>query len=75
MNIWHVEDACKCINELNKIDLVASLVSQALKNPPTVQETKFLLGPEDPLEMGMATHSTVFLCLENPWQRNLVSYN
>ena len=37
-------------------------MAQAVKNPPAVQETQVpSLGPEDPLEMGMATHSTVFL--------------
>ena len=57
----------KCLwNELNKIDPVASLVAQAVKNPPAVQETQVpSLGLEDPLEMGMATHSTVFLARES----------
>jgi len=34
----------------------ASLVVQVIKNPPAMQETRILsLGPEDPLEKGMAT--------------------
>ena len=38
----------------------ASLVAQAVKNLPTVQETQGLsLGREDPLEKGMATHSSI----------------
>ena len=38
----------------------ASLVAQMVKNLPAVQETKFLsLGGEDPLEKGMATHSSI----------------
>ena len=42
------------------------MVAQAVKNPPAVQETQVpSLGPEDPLEMGMATHSTVFLARES----------
>ena len=37
-----------------------------LKNLPAVQETQVpSLGLEDPLEMGMATHSTVFLARES----------
>ena len=38
----------------------ASLVAQAVKNPPAVQETWVSsLGWEDPLEEGMATHSSI----------------
>ena len=38
----------------------ASLVAQLLKNPPAMQETPVpFLGREDPLEKGMATHSSV----------------
>ena len=37
----------------------ASLVAQTVKNPPTMQETWVRsLGSEDPLEEGMATHSS-----------------
>ena len=38
----------------------ASLVAQMLKNLPTMQETWVqLLGWEDPLEEGIATHSSI----------------
>ena len=38
----------------------ASLVGQSIKNPPAMQETWVRsLGWEDPLEEGMATHSSV----------------
>ena len=38
----------------------ASLVAQMVKNPPAMQETQFQsLGPKDPLEEGMATHSSI----------------
>ena len=38
----------------------ASLVAQLLKNPPAMQETQVQsLGWEDPLEEGMATHSSI----------------
>ena len=38
----------------------ASLVAQTVKNPPPMQETWVRpLGWEDPLEEGMATHSSI----------------
>ena len=38
----------------------ASLVVQTVKNPPAMQETQvWSLGREDPLEKGMATHSSI----------------
>ena len=38
----------------------ASLVAQMVKNLPAMQETWVRsLGPEDPLEKGMATHSSI----------------
>ena len=40
--------------------LRASLVAQIVKNPPAMQETCVqTLGQEDPLEKGMATHSSI----------------
>ena len=40
--------------------VMASLVSQMVKNLPAVQESWILsMGWEDPLEMGMATHSSI----------------
>ena len=40
--------------------LWASLVAQMVKNPPAVQETwVWCLSREDPLEEGMATHSSI----------------
>ena len=45
----------------------ASLVAQKVKNPPAVQETQVQsLGHEDPLEKGMATHSSI-LAWRTPW--------
>ena len=45
----------------------ASLVTQLLKNPPTLQETRVQsLGREDLLEKGMATHSRI-LAWRIPW--------
>ena len=47
-----------------------------VKSLPAVQETQVQsLGQEDPLEKGMATHSSIS-CLENPkdrgaWQANV----
>ena len=48
----------------------ASLVAQLVKNPPLMRETWVLsLGWEDPLEKGMATHSSTleFHGLYSPW--------
>ena len=40
----------------------ASLVAQVVKNPPAMQETPVqFLGWEDPLEEGMATHSSILV--------------
>ena len=45
----------------------ASLVTQMGKNPPAVQETRIRsLGQEDPLEKGMAIHSSI-LVWRIPW--------
>ena len=42
----------------------ASLVTQTVKNLPAIQETQVRsLGQEDPLEEGMATHSSILACL------------
>ena len=39
---------------------MAFMVAQMVKNPPTMQETQVRsLGREDPLEKGMATHSSI----------------
>ena len=44
-----------------------SLVTQTVKNLPTMQETRVpSLGREDPLEKGMATHSSI-LAWNIPW--------
>ena len=46
---------------------MASLVAQAVKNPPATRETQVgSLGPEDLLEKRMATHSSI-LAWEIPW--------
>ena len=45
----------------------ASLMTQTIKNLPAMKETKVLpLGGEDPLEKGMATHSSI-LAWRIPW--------
>ena len=45
----------------------ASLVAQTVKNLPAMQETPVQsLGWEDPLEKGMATHSSI-LAWRIPW--------
>ena len=48
----------------------ASLVAQTVKRLSTMQETQVqALGWEDPLEKGMATHSSQYSWLENPWTK------
>ena len=43
------------------------VVAQTVKNPPAMQETQVgSLGQEDPLEKGMATHSSM-LAWRIPW--------
>ena len=40
--------------------LIASLVAQTVKSLPAIQETQvWSLGQEDPLEQGMAAHSSI----------------
>ena len=44
-------------------------MAQKVKNPPALQETLVdFLGREDPLEKGMATHSSI-LAWKNPTDR------
>ena len=44
-----------------------SLVAQKVKNLPAMQETQVRsLGEKDPLEKGMAMHSSI-LAYRNPW--------
>ena len=46
-----------------------------VKNIPTMQETLVQsLGRENPLEKGMATHSSI-LAWKIPWKRSLVGYS
>ena len=52
---------------LKKKSYRASLVAQTVKSPPAMQVTRVqFLGQEDPLEKGMATHSSV-LVWRIPW--------
>ena len=45
----------------------ASLGAQTAKNPPVMQQTPVQsLGQDDPLEEGMATHSSI-LAWRSPW--------
>ena len=49
--------------------ITASLVAQMIKTLPAMQETQVLsLGLEDPLEKGMATHSSI-LAWSIPWTK------
>ena len=58
-----------------KVFILASLVAQMVKNLPAMPETCVQpLGQEDPLEKGMATHSTIF-AWRIPWTESLESYS
>src|SRR5574341_661962 len=53
--------------KLNCGNYWTSLVAQTVKNMPAMQETRVQsLGQEDPLEKGMATHSSI-LAWKIPW--------
>ena len=53
-------------NQLNK-NIRDSLVAQMVKNLPVMQETRVQsLGQEDPLEKGIANHSSI-LAWRIPW--------
>ena len=54
----------------------ASLVAQLVKSPPAMRETwASSLGREDPLEEGMATHSSILAWKIPHGQRSLVGYS
>ena len=49
-----------CPGACSMVYIKAPLVAQTVKNPPAMQETWVgSLGPEDNLEKGMATHSSI----------------
>ena len=60
-----------CVKVLHNKFKGASLVAQTVKNPPAMPETWVqFLGWEDPLEEGMATHSSI-LAWRIPWIEEL----
>ena len=62
INSISVKNTSTCIQEY-----WASLVAHTVKNLPAMQETRVqLLGQEDPLEKGVATHSSI-LAWKIPW--------
>ena len=65
---------CVCVCVFSFISyLRASQVALAVKNPPAdvgdKRDAGRSLGPEDPLEDGLANHSSQYSCLENPRDR------
>ena len=53
--------------KITESPIQASLVAQTVKNLPAIQETWVRsLGQKDPLEKGMATHSSI-LAWRIPW--------
>ena len=69
-HIYHIHNASE--SPKNLINLIragfrASLVAQTVKNPPVMQETQVqFLSQEDPMEKGLATHSSI-LAWRIPW--------
>ena len=59
--IWFSSNIISLVQNKYKINSKwASLVAQSVKKPPAMQETQvWSLGWEDPLEKGMATHSSI----------------
>ena len=58
---------CKTNSETSSKHIGASLVALTVKNLPAMQETQVqFLAWEDPLEKGMATHSSI-LAWRIPW--------
>ena len=54
---------------------LASLVAQTIKGLPAMQETQVQsLDQENPLEKGMALHSSI-LAWEIPWTQELLGYS
>ena len=67
--MWLLPNSCHSILYLGKYNLSpwASMMAQMVKNPPAMQKTWVQsLCREDPLEMGMATHSSI-LSWRIPW--------
>ena len=59
------------IIQCDKVLNQGSLMAQTVKNLPAMQETQVQsLGREDPLEKGMATHSSI-LAWRIPWMEEL----
>ena len=58
------------------LHMLASLVTQTVKNPPAIQETWVQsLGWQDPLKEGMATHSSILAWSNLHGQKSLVGYS
>ena len=59
---FHGVYSCKELDTMERVSLSFwdSLVAQLVKNLPAVQDTSVqVLGQEDPLEKGYATHSSI----------------
>ena len=64
----HIKNVVFILGKINHTKTArASLVAQMVKNLPAMQETRVQsLGQEDPLEKGMANHSSI-LAWRIPW--------
>ena len=60
LGIWIIKSSLCNYNIQVTVENFSSLVVETVKNQPAMQETQvWSLGQEDPLEKGMATHSSV----------------
>ena len=71
MNTFNMDSKKQTKNTVQKIVIQYILVAQTVKKPPAMQETRvWSLVRGDPLEKGMATHSSI-LAWKNPMDRGV----
>ena len=73
--VWHINGIIAYLSFCDWLISWASLVAQTVKNLPAMQKTQGpSLGWEDPLEEGMATHSSI-LAWRIPWTEEPGGYS
>ena len=73
--VWRINGIIEYLSFCDWLISWASLVAQTVKNLPAMQKTQVpSLGWEDPLEEGMATHSSI-LAWRIPWTEEPGGYS
>ena len=73
LGVWKI--VCVCEQDTHIHTNIITSVAQTVKTLPAMQETHVRpLGHEDPVEKGMATHSSI-LAWRSPQTRSLVGYS